>query len=324
MAIENFADLVKLAQQKAFYDAGGGRTPEGTQWGQALTGVGQGLNSAAQGIDTGLELRKKALEQQRIGNIFGAPTPQAVQGQQSTYVAPNIFPQPTVEQENRQMVPSDVPSGSTAGQQPISPFAQKYNQVQGSLGLSPETPVFQAEKLMPELTSMQYKNALINNLNISKLWINPTDPSDVSQTQDSIHTQPMNAKDALNEKLKSDAQSALSMANEARQKARDAQVDLEKRHYELLAQDSERKYQESIDKLKQAGDIASANRFEKANLDYQKEWGGFKKYLPWAPDYNSYINGQMQGGGQQPSFQVGEQRIKGGVTYTRQQDGTWR
>lgn len=53
MAINNLSDLLKLQQQLGYYQSGGGKPPEGTQIGEALTNTGQGLDAINQGIQLG-------------------------------------------------------------------------------------------------------------------------------------------------------------------------------------------------------------------------------------------------------------------------------
>lgn len=151
------------------YLKGGGTLP-GKSGPELLAKAGQGITQSVNDYDKiindSLANKKAALEQQRIGNVFNIPTPGQVQGQQSTYVANNIYPQPNAQLESGTSLPSGVQGPSQmqaqSGPAPIAPMVQQYAQGQQKLaGMSPETSVFQAKELWPDAMKMALQTGQI-------------------------------------------------------------------------------------------------------------------------------------------------------------------
>lgn len=152
-----------LFQQLAFLKAGGKLpgTSNAEQFQQGASTVGQLAGGVDSIVSQVLANKKAALEQQRVGNVFGAPTQQAVAGEKGTTVPPNIFPQP---KESYQFTnPAGEATSPTVQSGPApTPLADKYNQTQKMLGgMSPETPAFQAKEFLPDAMKMSLQSGQI-------------------------------------------------------------------------------------------------------------------------------------------------------------------
>lgn len=139
----DISDLLKLIQQQAFLQSGGGQKY-----------ITQGLDQIAGTVGTGSEevskLKKEKLARQKalndlipIGQFSGVPSAdqeatmkQLFENKQSTVGAPNIFPQPTPELENQD--PPATPEKPS--------FVSPREQFTKQNGMSPDIPISLAKE----------------------------------------------------------------------------------------------------------------------------------------------------------------------------------
>lgn len=164
-------DINDLATKLAYYQSGGDAPGNSSQDNFAKSfGMVKGVGDAyLETIQKVLANKKAQLDQQAVGKAFGIPTQQQAQGQQSTYIQPNIFPQPNSALESGEALPlgtqGPVQPQAQPGPAPVAPMVQNRQNFAAKTGL-PETsidtmPTYQAEKFIPELGKLNKSQDLL-------------------------------------------------------------------------------------------------------------------------------------------------------------------
>lgn len=143
----DISNLLKILQEKAYLEAGGGRKSTGEEVGNLLGAIGTGIATPVNAFNAArkanLENVKAKLELSPIGQLSGVPTQEqedAMRGifenKQSTQVAPNLFPQPFNQlDQSQQTIPEPV----------REPFASPREKFKKDYGVSPDVPAFLAK-----------------------------------------------------------------------------------------------------------------------------------------------------------------------------------